>query len=281
MTSVGTTLRSHREAQGRAVADIAQELCITQAYLRAIEADDLQSLPGIFFYKSFVRQYAALLDLPPDQWQPGVRALTVPLEEDPPPTANVSPDRNVPESRANWRSVIRVPDPILEAANKLDLSRRNVILPLAGLGVALLACSSFYSWWSRQDFSKPDEPVQVSRVGAEDRPQLDVTTSTGEDGLQHVVLNLSATEETWVSISSDGKQIFSGILEPSETKTLTGLEVARMKVGNAGGIDVNWNGQQIGPIGKSGQVRTVLLSPEGVEIVEPPPPPPATGNESL
>ena len=77
-----------------------------------------------------------------------------------------------------------------------------------------------------------------------------------------MVLNLSATEKTWLSITSDGKQIFSGVLQPSQTKTLTGLEAAKLRVGNAGGLEVRWNGKPIGPIGPRGQVRVILFTPE-------------------
>jgi hypothetical protein len=266
MTSVGTLLRSHREAQGRPVADIAQELCITQAYLRAIEADDLRNLPGTFFYRSFVRQYAELLGLKAQEWRPHLEAMKLPWDEEPPPASAGA--AAVEQTPARWRRVIRVPDPILEAANRLDLSRRKVALPVFGFLAALVACSSFYAWWSRNGFAIP-QPGMVTEAQppSHELPQVDVTTSTGEDGLQHVALNLSATEETWVSITSGGKQIFSGLLEPSETKTLTGLEQARVKVGNAGGVDVRWKGQPIGPIGKSGQVRTVVLRPDGFEIL--------------
>jgi hypothetical protein len=87
------------------------------------------------------------------------------------------------------------------------------------------------------------------------------------DGINHVVLNLAATEKTWLSITSEGKRIFSGFLEPSQTKTLTGLDAARMTVGNAGGINVLLNGKPIGPIGKSGQVRVVVFTPDNFEVL--------------
>lgn len=263
MISVGTLLRSHREAQGRAVADIAQQLCITQAYLRAIETDDLRGLPGMFFYRSFVRQYAELLGLTAEQWKPHLEAMNLPWEEAPPPAVAPAPD-----ATTRWRAAIRVPDPILQAANRLDLSRRKIARPAFAFLATLVACSSFYAWWNRNGLAIPQpQAVEQTPPAAADLPQLDVTATTGEDGLQHLALNLSATEETWVSITSGGKQIFSGLLEPSETKTLTGLERARVKVGNAGGVDVRWKGQPIGPIGKSGQVRTVVLRPDGFEIL--------------
>ena len=92
-----------------------------------------------------------------------------------------------------------------------------------------------------------------------------------------MVLNVSATEATWLSITtSEGQKLFSGILQPSQTKTLTTAEAAQMKVGNAGGIDVRLNGKEIGPLGERGQVRTVkFIAPDKYEIVEPAPPPPA------
>jgi hypothetical protein len=102
-------------------------------------------------------------------------------------------------------------------------------------------------------------------------PTVDVKTETGPDGINHVVLNLSATETTWLSITSEGKNIFSGVLEPSQTKTLRASDVAKMKVGNAGGLDVRWNGKAIGPIGGRGQVRVVLFTPEGYQILPPAP----------
>ena len=100
-------------------------------------------------------------------------------------------------------------------------------------------------------------------------PEAQTAVQTGE--ANSVVLKLSATERTWLSISSDGKEIFSGILQPSESKTLTGLDRATMKVGNAGGIDVRWNGKVIAPLGTRGQVLTIRITPEDFEIVPPPP----------
>ena len=57
----------------RNITEIAETLCITPAYLRAIEADDLKTLPGIFFYKSFVKQYATLLGVPESRLHPAVK----------------------------------------------------------------------------------------------------------------------------------------------------------------------------------------------------------------
>jgi cytoskeletal protein RodZ len=61
--SVGQRLRLRREQQQRTVAELSAETCITSRYLEAIEADDQKPLPGFFFYRNYVKQYARALGL--------------------------------------------------------------------------------------------------------------------------------------------------------------------------------------------------------------------------
>lgn len=274
MTSVGIILKTERERQGRDIAGIAEELCITQSYLRALEQDDLKNLPGIFFYKSFLKQYAAILGVDPMVLQPGIDVLTSAE-----PLPRPLPAAYVP-SALDGRAPVRDRDPIVKDGNRSYLPDRRVGVPLAMLAAVLLACSGFYAWWNRS----PETPARatvaphmettaasVAPAAPAAPPSVNVTSTTGPDGVNHVVLNLSATEKTWILITSDGKRIFSGILEPSQTKTLTGQEEAKIRVGNAGGLEVLWNGKPIGPIGPRGQVRELLFTPENYKILPPSP----------
>ena len=299
MNSVGRILRSARERQSRALSEIADELCLTQQYLRAIENDDVKSLPGAFFYKNFVRQYALILGVKESEIRSGVELLAA-AEEPVQPGALPQPP-------------LRPMDPIVADNNRSYFAHTRLGMSVAALAVALLACSGFYAWWSRpaeaavakarplppvvqphvhslvqppaqpvvQPVSQPEQ--QQSAEAAANTPVSAQVTAVAEthttvDGINQVVLNLSATEKTWLSISSEGKRLFSGFLEPSQTKTLTGLDAARMTVGNAGGIEVRLNGKPIGPIGKSGQVRTVVFTPGTFEVLpaEPAPGPSET-----
>src|ERR1700685_605276 len=121
MTSVGEILRRERQAQGREMSEIAEDLCITQRYLRAIEEDDLKSLPGIFFYKSFVKQYAALLCIDEKRLQPGVEALTASAEPLPLPGADPRYGAKAQDALSNVplpgllssERAVREPDPIV------------------------------------------------------------------------------------------------------------------------------------------------------------------------
>ena len=83
-------------------------------------------------------------------------------------------------------------------------------------------------------------------------------------------IEVSAIERTWLSIVSDGRRVYSGILQADESRTLEGHESARIKTGNAGGVDVIFNGKEIGTLGPRGGVRTVVFTKDDYQIVEPP-----------
>jgi cytoskeleton protein RodZ len=269
MTSVGSMLRGERESQGRSIVEIAEKLCVTQCYVRALEENDVAGVPGLFFYKSFAKQYAAILGMDEKLIRPALDAMAEP--ESPRP-----------------RPKIRVPDQLVQASNRRYVPDVSLGWSVAGLVVVLLGCSGFYAWWKRipqrvrtaapVSQTAPVVPVSASApaIQPEAPPETSIATAdattattTPTDEAGGVVLKLSATERTWLSISSGGKEIFAGTLQPSESKTLTGLERATMKVGNAGGIEVRVNGKVIGPLGTRGQVLTIKITPEDFEIVPP------------
>src|SRR5262245_3007014 len=74
-SSVGKILQEARENQGRAIAEVAEELCLMQRYVRAIENDDIAELPGTFFYRSFVIQYAQYLQVPRERIEAALNEL--------------------------------------------------------------------------------------------------------------------------------------------------------------------------------------------------------------
>jgi len=284
MTSVGTLLREARENQDQTIAHIAEELCLTQSYVRAIEADQLESLPGLFFYKSFVRQYAALLGVNPKALAPALEAITAaaePVEE----TAAA----NGPAARktSSDLSGVRRLDPLVEQTNRPYFSRIQMRWSIAVFALVLTLCTGFYAWWNRSgEVAAPNTPeaqslpvpvpeaavlpVAETVTEAEALPATETNTETNNDEATEssaIALKLSATERTWLSITANGRKIFSGILQPSESKTVSGVDAATVTIGNAAGIEIRWNGKPLGRIGGRGEVRTVRLTPENYEII--------------
>ena len=63
MADIGEKLREAREAKGLSIADVEQATKIQSRYLIAIEHDEFDKLPGDFYVRAFIRQYAQIVGL--------------------------------------------------------------------------------------------------------------------------------------------------------------------------------------------------------------------------
>jgi cytoskeleton protein RodZ len=299
MRTIGDRLRAEREKRGITIAKIAAELRINPQYLQAIEDGDPDRLPGGFFYRAFVRQYARYLKVDEDEIERELEALRPPqpsAEQPEPFPVEVPPE---PPSR------------FADALNRLPLSLIALALVLAG-GAAVYSI-----WFQNRTTAEPSReaslpsppaspapppsapppqepapaqpqpssaPLAASTAGPPASPPVapaylpppqgvtPVASAPPEaQGARFSVL-LSAKEDVWVSLASAGKTLVLGILKPGEQRRVEAAGSAKLVVGNAGGIEVLVNERPIGPIGPRGFPRTVLLSPEGGQVLPPKPP---------
>lgn len=65
--SVGDILRAERTRKGLTEKDVADQLHITMHYVRAIESNSFEKLPGAVFVKGYIKSYALLLGLEESQ----------------------------------------------------------------------------------------------------------------------------------------------------------------------------------------------------------------------
>jgi hypothetical protein len=71
---------------------------------------------------------------------------------------------------------------------------------------------------------------------------------------------LEATEPSWVSMNDhDGKVLFAQLLVPGSGRTVKLQGTGTLRTGNAGGLVVRLNGNQIGPIGPRGGVCDIAF----------------------
>jgi cytoskeleton protein RodZ len=66
--SFGTELRDERERQGVGLSAIAERTKVSERYLRALEEDAHDQLPGGIFNKGIVRGYCQQLELDEEEW---------------------------------------------------------------------------------------------------------------------------------------------------------------------------------------------------------------------
>jgi transcriptional regulator with XRE-family HTH domain len=273
MLSVGETLRRARLRQGLDLYKVAAQTKISAKYLEAIESDDRKLLPSGFFYKSFVEQYARSLSLDTQEIDAEVDRV-------------LSADKPLP--LPGFESVVARNVPPITFAHSFHTRRLNT--SIASLVLVLAGCSGVYAWWhgARPSislkgtidhlrlFAKPKSTAantQRSIAPPAVPQQISVQPVAVPVSLPpeyKVMLDLMAHEATWLSVSSDGRPVFSGILEANQTKSVGGKQFAKMRVGNAAGIEVRLNGKLLGQLGARGQVLTVLFTPDNFQIFSAP-----------
>ncbi len=113
--------------------------------------------------------------------------------------------------------------------------KRVAILPLAISITILIAWGGWFLF-----FRSPTLPVV--KVSEEKEPPL--------------ILKATIIEEVWVSIAIDGKQELQELLQAGDSRTWEAEESLEIKAGNAGGIELELNGEFLGPLGARGQVVT-------------------------
>ena len=67
-------------------------------------------------------------------------------------------------------------------------------------------------------------------------------------------LTISADEKSWLRVWADGGRYRDMLLEPGETRTLSAENGFRITFGNAGGVRLSLNGEELPRAGASGQV---------------------------
>ena len=77
---------------------------------------------------------------------------------------------------------------------------------------------------------------------------------------QHKVV-ITATEECWVHSNADNTDTRQFSLRKGDTFALTFTKSLELKLGNAGGVRIRYNGEDMPAPGQSGQVRTLTFPP--------------------
>lgn len=302
MESVGKTLRDARVRLGLTLEQVSADTRISIKNLTAIEADDQSCFNSPFFYRSFVRQFAAKLDINYESIAGAVQQA-----------ASTMPEPLVPGQEEV--QLIHVP----RVRRKRRGSSLKWLRSVASFCIVLAACTGVYTMWqqshadwrgvwnqlasrvrtvraanasspptSQTVVSSDNARAAINGVATRDtakaavskaepveqaaaNPNFDSTAPTVAESIDAGIhVQLSAIEASWLSIVADGKEVYSGILDVPETKALEGHESARIRIGNAGGLSFTFNGKDLGVLGPRGQVRTVLFTRDTYKVIPSP-----------
>jgi hypothetical protein len=75
---------------------------------------------------------------------------------------------------------------------------------------------------------------------------------------------IKAREDSWLSITADGKPIFQDTVAAGAQKSIEARNQIVIKSGNVGALDISFNGKQLAPQGHEKQVKTLTFDVNGL-----------------
>ncbi len=274
-------LKALRESHGKTLKEISQKTRIRVAYLEAIESGRFKSLPEQTYAESFIRTYGHELGVDSAKILSHYRKY---LRE----------QAGIPEDKVE-KIPMKTPG---SAEAPVDLSRwfrehvtifrwMEAHLKVLGWTVAVLlvAGSVFFFIFADDDTDsdisrtpaavsvaknapaetpgKPAEPArEEGKEGAAVTAPASPTQPEAKPEAAPLRLVITATQTTWVRVTEDDNPSFQVLLKPGDTLERQAEKVFAVDVGNAGGIDIQFQGKSLGSLGKSGEVVHLTL-PEG------------------
>jgi cytoskeleton protein RodZ len=249
-------LSQARQAQNLTTVDVARRLKLSVWQVEALESGQYQQLPGAVFVRGFIRNYARLLKLDPEEL---VHAATGLLPQSA-PLPETSPSRDIPFPAAGtWRwqryaaaaavivallavyefffndepgSVSTRPGPVAALPSSQEPRPAPVKKPREAQ--------------ARQPAAATESSPQVSRA-------VPVATSAGVSQPRERIahpdereIRLVFEEQSWVEIRDRNDQtIFSQLNQPGTERRVSGVPPLSIVVGNAHGVKMIYAGRDI------------------------------------
>jgi cytoskeleton protein RodZ len=274
MGSFGERLQREREMRGITLEEIADSTKIGTRSLRALEQEDFDKLPGGIFNKGFVRAYARYLGIDEEQ---AVADFLAAAGEPEQPLPSPAPRERLPASSGGWSWAAVLALVALAAGGyaawKLNLGpfakpavQQSSPPPVQSTPVAavpLQASPSEAGGAAGAAGTKPAEDLSTSASpAAADSSEKPASGTTPGEGF---VVLVRAKQDSWLSISADGRVVMEGMLATAETREVRATRNITLKLGNAAGVEVSYNSTVMPPLGRANEVKTVVFTPQGLQ----------------
>lgn len=292
-------LRSVRESRGVTLEAMSRMTKIRRVFLEGIETGDFHVLPERIYGEAFIKSYAAQVGVDPGPIIARYRKfLKMPepeqVQKKPDKAANkalegkkeAKPEKPVPAVVDAGPRPAEKPQSVTGSRSlpRKRFSRMAVSLVLS----AAVICGGFLYFLLSDEPPRPEQVALKERQAAPapsglaktDQPAAGSQQTEGSPApgtapasapaqpaevkpaaSQSNKLVIQASELTWISITEDENQSYQIMLRPGDNlERVAGRFV--IDIGNAGGISLNLNGEDLGVPGQRGQVVHLILPRE-------------------
>ena len=244
--SIGANVTAAREAAGLSLVEVSERTRIRRSVIESIEHDDFSHCGGDVYAKGHLRSIGSAVGADASDWvaaydrQFGTAAPSATEVFDSETSAVVVRRRGV-----NWSAIMAA-----------------ALVIAVGLVVVQIASSSDDPARTPATVSSP-EPTPTD-TATDDQPSDD-STQIAEAETKEVLMRIAALPgaASWVQVSRpDGSVVFSDTISDGQSKTFRDAKRLDVVVGNAAGVELTVNGQDLGTPGASGEVARLSFTPK-------------------
>lgn len=236
--TLGSLIAKARKDAALSVDDVAAVTNLRVTLIREIEKDDFSHCGGQTYARGHIRNIAHTLNADVKEFlrifdeEQGIQERTM---------SDLLTKNSVMQALGGSRRI----------SFKTLLIISVVSLGIAGIAQVVISQSS------STDVAEPTVSASPTLSGSatpsnsgEPSPQSSISTGTGVS-----VIITAIRAKSWLFVSdSAGRTLFTGQVSKGSTKTFTTDTRLDLKVGNAGGVDIEVNGKKCDAIGVDGEV---------------------------
>lgn len=292
MGTFGAELRLERELRAISLEEISSATKISTRFLRALEEEQFNQLPGGVYNKGFVRAYARYLGIDEEKAVASYMAAVGALEP---------------------KEDLAVIAEQVEAARRRSMAvrsgRMKSLLPTlaAVVVVAIVVAIAVGRWWPKRTsvrapleqvhaaappsarkanqpparvagsnlsapLGSPQEVIPAQYQPASAAAETDTTPASNPAGAKSewpIQLELRALSRAWVSVRVDGKDAGEFMLDAARngqtSRSIHGQDSVVLTVGDPAGLEVTYNGVRLPALGPKGLRSQAVFTPLGMQ----------------
>ena len=250
MQTVGKFLRAERLKKALSIKDVESAISIRALYLNAIEEGNYDIVPGEVYLKGFIRNYATFLGLDSQ----AVMELYRQNKE-----------------QTNGNILVEKPQEVIPAKPSPSGGGGGGLtkwLTVAALAVLIIGG---LTWWSSESQVNPVPPPsgaqqqsQQAKTQQGSQPTPAAQSVAPTNSAVKVIVTGKYSAQCWTQVIADGKAIYEGTPKSGESITWEAANKLSVKFGNAGVVDLVYNGNPVGKIGGNGEVVVKTFTLTGI-----------------
>jgi len=280
---IGVSLFNQRELLGISTADAEKHIIIRKHYLDLIESGNFDALPSAVQARGMLKNYARFLEMDEEavllRYAEALQirhAEKMQQTEKPKQLFTLPKFKSAPDAPA-WRKFL-TPDLVIMGSIIISLfvftvwglarvtaAQSGEIEPTAPPVAEVLAITPSIEFEFAVTATPQRDVLNDERQQANGDLVSDLATPTlpvlDDKPLQ---LYIVVQQRAWMRVISDGKEQFAGRVTPGNVYSYSGTERLELLTGNGAGLRVYYNQTDLGTLGNTAEIVSLLFTNEGI-----------------